>query len=1079
MLTRIFGLHGTGKTTKIYALLEECINQKKQCYLIVPEQYALSAERTLIEKLGNPANMFVEVINFKRLCNRVFREYGGIVTRTPDDATEQLAMCHVLSQIGDNLHEYSRISSNTDFAANMLSVVKQMHMARIFSEHILKISDKITDQSLKNKLHDLVLAYEAYSGYMENTLEFPGDILDKLLEVLSEFDFFKNKVVFLDSFYGYTAQEIAIIEKIIRTADATYATFLCNGENDDDPIFLRGTRAAAAFKGITNKYGIELKDIHLDSSLKYTDEGLAAIAGNFSVNALLSTNKYPSSDGIKIIECDDLYSEVKCAVTTVANLIVDGVKPREIAICASSTEEYEGIIDEEFEKAGIPFSFDKHEDLSSSPITALVCSAFEAALSFTTQSIIDYIKTGLSGLEDYAADRLEIYMRTWKISGKRYFSENWLMNPDGFVEEEPDIQKIEDVNNSRELILSCLEPFGNAIKNAVTANDFARAVYTLTKDIARLNNAEVIDDGAGGVQLDLLYRTLDNISMTIGDEKINSTRFLELFRSCIKSMKTGRLPEIIDNIRFSSVDLMRTDGINYVIVLGVNDGIFPKKSSSSGIFKDAESKQLKSLGIELYETSKDNTYDELFLAYCALCSAKNTAFVLYRKQDLNNKAMYKSIIILILEKMFGNDIVTAYTEEKVLDHAISDDTLFDYYITTNDPVEKSTLKAYFSEKPEFKAKLQLYSTTDMTNNPLSKNVVDSLYGEKIITSYSRIEKYRECPFKHFCTYTLKLSAEPTATLGSIEAGNVVHKILEELIPEFVKMNEKNEEITPEYIKKRVTEKLDDILQRFMHGNAYISEKFRYMFSKLKHSLNSLCLLIADELKESRFVPADYELKLSYEGGDVPPVEKLLSDGRRLIITGAIDRVDIYKDPQTGESWVRIIDYKTGSKKFDVADALDGFNQQMLLYLYALTSKATDKYGELKPAGIIYRMVLPPGNPNGDFEKATNADFIEAESVSTMSGIVVSDVDRKLIYAMEPKFNKKGRYIPFSESKDKTHGGIDYDNFVKLLKDCVDKAGELAEEIASGQKGMRPVKSGTHDGCKHCDYTDICSYRDKE
>jgi len=1076
MLTRIFGLHGTGKTAKIYEYLGRCVEEKKHAFLVVPEQYAVSAERTLIEKLGNPANMYIEVINFKRMCNRVFRESGGIVSKIPDAVTKQLAMCQVLEQTSEFMYEYGAVSKDVDFAPKMLAVVEQMHMARISPDDIEKAMPSVESENLKNKLHDICLSYEAYRSYMENKLEFPGDMLDHLYEILCGFDFFNGKTVFFDSFYGYTAQELAIIGKIIETADNVYATFICNGEKMVDASFDRCTSAAAAFRKLADKNGVEIKDIHLDTVQKYRSEALNEVAKSFSLSALSEPQKECDSDGISVICCDDLYAETRCAVRTVSDLMLEGVRPGEIAICAASTEEYEGILDNEFQKAGIPFSFDAHEDLSVCPIAALVASAFEAASTFGMQSIIDYIKTGLSGLDDESADELEIYLRTWKISGKRYFYESWHMNPDGFVEEEPDHEKLERINTSKQLLLSCLEPFSVSLSYAKKGSDIARAVYTLTKDIARVSGKSIIDDGAKGLQLDMLYRVLDRINETVGDESITPARFCQLFKACIGSMKSGKIPEIIDQVRFSSASLMRPDGVRYVIILGANCGVFPKERDSSGMFGNAERIVLKNLGLEFSKTDEEGSYDELFLAYCALCSARDKAYVLYRKNSLSDEAMYKSVIVSILERMFGEkNVTTGFSEDSVLDSAVSDELLFEHYMTMDDGVERATLKAYFSEKAEYRQRMETASSGDLTDTPLNTDVLSELFGKRMTSSYSKIEKYRECPFKYFCTYTLKLSPEPKASLGAPEIGNTVHKILEELVPVFSKMHENGEDITVAFIKDTVKKKLDEILERFMHGSTdVVTKRFEYMFSRLEHSLNSLCIEVASELKESRFVPVDFELELSYNG-DVMPVEARLSDGRRLAIIGAIDRVDVYKDEKTGDSWIRITDYKTGSKEFKVEDAREGFNLQMLLYLYALTCKETPKYGKMKPAGVIYRMVQPPSNDKESFDTVSGADFAEAESVSTVSGLVVSDED--ILYAMEPSLGKKGRYTPYAESRGTVKGIMPYEELTELLEDAVKKAAELADEIAHGCKSARPVKDKKRDACAFCDYKSICRYKD--
>lgn len=241
MLTRIFGLHGTGKTEALLARLEDCVKQKKRAFLIVPEQSAVSAERLLIDRLGNPANMYIEVINFKRLCNRVFRESGGLVGKVPDKAACALAMSHVLSQSAEQLNEYAPLADDTDFAAKMLATVTEMHRSRLRPDDLETLGKTLAgngSSALAGKLHDVAFAYRAYDAYLSGTLDFPGDLLDKLYETLCGFQFFAGKHVFLDAFYGFTAQELAIIGKILASAEETCITFLMRKRKTDNKCFL-------------------------------------------------------------------------------------------------------------------------------------------------------------------------------------------------------------------------------------------------------------------------------------------------------------------------------------------------------------------------------------------------------------------------------------------------------------------------------------------------------------------------------------------------------------------------------------------------------------------------------------------------------------------------------------------------------------------------------------------------------------------------------------------------------------------------------------------------------------------------
>ncbi len=1076
MLTRVFGLHGSGKSAYVYGLLEKCVNEKKQAFLIVPEQQAVSAERMLIEKLGNPANMYVEVINFKRLCNRVFRESGGTAVFTPDSAAYQLAMSHVLSSLSDNLKEYAPLAEDADFSLKMLTAVEQMHRGRITPEMLEDILPEVKargSESLYNKLCDISLVYRGYSAYTEQTLDFPGDLLDLLYETLCGFDFFEGKTVIFDSFYGFTAQELVIIGKIISTAENTHITFLCNGENHGDKCFERGTSAALSCRHLAEKNGVPVKDILLSENIKHKNSpALEKIAGCFSLSSVSSKDGETVGNGLEIIGCENIYSEAQCAAKTASDLIASGVKPREIAVCAKDIKAYDGIIDSYFEKAGIPFSFDKHTDLSATPVAALIGAAFEIYFSWNIQAMISYIKTGLCGLDDTQADELEIYMRTWNISGKNYFHDIWYMNPKGIVEEDADAEKLERINSSKELILSCIDPFCEALDNAETASDIARAAYTLTADIARVCGKKSIDDGNDGAYLDLLYRVLDCAVKTIGNEQITPKRFYELYMSVIKSMSSGKIPELIDQVRFSPISLMRTDGVKYVIILGVNDGVFPASPDGSDILRDSERVLLKQLGIELSETDGDKAYDEIFLAYTALCSASEKAFVTYRMEDINGSKMYPSIIINILKALCGVT-ESIFDGKNLLEFAISDEALFDCYLTMPDGVEKATVRAYFMENEQYRARIEAAERGDFSETPLSDKITSQLYKGDMTGSYTRLESFRECPFKHFCKYTLKLTPEPVAQLGSFETGNVVHKLLEELVPVLVERHAAGEKMTDEQVKEEVRTRLSELLKRFMRGGTEMaSKRFQYMFARLEGAVNALCIELVHELEVSRFVPADFELRIAPDG-DVKPVQADLPDGRKLNIIGAIDRVDLFKDEKTGNTWVRITDYKTGSKKFVLDDIHNGFNLQMLLYLYTLTAQNTDKYGKIYPAGVTYRMVKRPSE-NASLEQASGADYAESEATSEISGIAVDDLE--VIFAMDP--SGKGRYAPAKITKDGVSGNaLPFSELTALLEEAVGTATELAKGILAGSKKIAPYKDTKHDSCQYCDFAPICGYKE--
>ncbi len=1077
MFYRIFGQAGYGKTSYIYDRLSQCVKNHRKAFLIVPEQCALEAEKEVIRRLSGESNLYIEVINFKRLCNRVFRQLGGLTGVHLDDGARKMLMLLTLEGISPMLREYPSGAGLDDFCTKALSFCNSLGESRVTPSMLDKAADEIeklsSGKDFANKLRDLALIAQAYTAKLDEVCNENSDMYERLCNKLRETPFFEGCDVFFDSFYGFTPREFEIISLIAEQSDNTYVTFACK-KGETDKMFHRCTSAAKTCRKLAERCGCEVCDIELEKNMRHThSSALYAFGESFRSAHLGGFDTSDNCDfSLQSVVCTDIHDEVKCAAMNVHRLVREGAKYRDIAICARNTADYIGVIDTSFEKAGIPLGIDIHRPFGTSALYELVLSALEGASTFACDDIIRYIKTGISGLDEEEADTFELYLRVWNVTPSHFKrDEDFAMNPDGYVDGTPDEYTLKVVNSARSKVFICLDSLRRNLAQCKTVKDFSSAVYGLLTDIKNVSGLDEIYDGADGEALELLCNMLDSFVSFGGDEKITRERFVILIKSCSKDYEYSHIPAKSDEVRFSDVTLMRASNVKHIIVLGANSGVFPAAGSDGSLVTANERKLLKQQGIELEDDEEEKLYDELFLAYSAICSASKSTSLSYCAKSLSGENLYPSVLVASVEKITGNKTKALHEdgEESSLCYA-GDGFLFDELSVMADGEKRNTLIKYFSTRPQYAEKLDALLRGFSQKEKLDAKTLRLIYGSTLVTSYSRLEKFKGCPFSHFCTYTLNLRPEPVAALGASEAGNIMHAVLEHLVPLLCKRDEDgnlpDEEKAKELVKQLLAEHLGSISGLERDG---LPKRFVYLYNRLSRLLITLACNIVRELKVSKFVPCDFELDVS-RGGQVHPVPIDIGSGCTLYIVGKIDRVDVYN--KDNECYIRIVDYKTGKKTFKMKDIENGFNLQMLLYLQALRQGGDDYYGaKVVPAGVLYSNVVSSVKTLSLGDDITEAATTLTSPVS--SGIMLDDED--VLLAMDSTEEKV--YLPIT-SKNAKDCLKSLEEMGALLDFATQTASMIAREIYSGIKNAKPFDGKAEgvdvDPCAYCDMKSICS-----
>ena len=363
-----------------------------------------------------------------------------------------------------------------------------------------------------------------------------------------------------------------------------------------------------------------------------------------------------------------------------------------------------------------------------------------------------------------------------------------------------------------------------------------------------------------------------------------------------------------------------------------------------------------------------------------------------------------------------------------------------------------------------------------TRGSLSRAAVDALYGSRVPMSASRMDKFKSCHFSYFMQYGLKAEPRKKAGFQAPEYGTFVHYVLEHVFQSETWRDEeggvdgdKLDALTDEIVARYIREELG--------GLAEETPRFRYLFHRLLKPVRAVVRNVAEELSASDFKPIAFELGFG-SGKNLPPVE-LEVDGVTISISGFVDRVDGWvKD---GRLNLRVVDYKTGRKSFDLTDVWNGMGLQMLLYLFTLQKEGKDLFGghEIDPAGVLYL-------PARDAVIAGSRTMTEAARRQAVDrelrrrGLVLDDPE--VLEAMEHPGPEGIRFLPVKVSA--RTGAITGDALVsaerlgRLERHIQRVLRDIGGEIAAGNIAADPFWKGPEkNACQYCDYAVACHFEE--
>ena len=1080
MLRLLFGRSGSGKTQNALEKANELAMTGRNVVLLVPEQFTFEMERLLVTRYGAKSGLKIEVLSFSRLCHRVFREYGGFARRYLSDGGRMVLMQLALSQVSDMLRVYGRQTANPAFVKTMVETVAEYKSCGITPEQFEAAAEKTQDDLLRQKLADLTVMTGAYNAMLTQEFADPLDDLTRLAGKLEGHPFFEGRCVIFDSFKGFTPQEKRVLVPILRQAEDVIVT-LCadrvriDGEADES-LFSAVGKTAAQLIRLAHKAGVPIaKPVMLEGVRRFANPALRLLEEKiFRPGAQPCEEPAPQ---IHLFTAADVYAEAEFVARRVSNLVRGGARYRDIVVIARSLEPYTGIIEPIFEKYRIPYYFDCRRSVEFHPLMALVLSALEVIRGdFRYEPVFRYLKTGLAGFDITQISELENYVLTWDIRGGDKWRREWKDNPDGFSEEFTDEQKqaLARVNALRARVVDAFEELRESLRDGMDGAGMASALYAflernrVPQAVQRAYDALLRD---GEQELADEYRQIygvlvglfDQIAYTVKERPLSVQEFAGFVRLVIANADMGHIPPSLDEVTVGDAERIRAGEARYAFVIGLAEGVFPRAGTSGGLLSDAERKKLIGLGLELSPASEEKSAEERYIAYKAFTTASDGLFLSYPCSDARGKPLRPSYFFTGVGRLFPRCDLSA-GEEDPLDAVQNEETAYELMAARyhdGDTLSRA-LRTYFAPLEGFREKLAALERA-ATRRPAAfedKSAARALFGERMHLSPSRLETFEQCRFQYFCRYGLSALPLRKAELAAPEIGTVIHYVLEHLLSEYRGRGAWPSQ--PEALRQRIKELLQEFAQAFFGGLEDKPERFKHQYLRLESAVVELVEHISKELAQSEFEPADFELSIR-EDGEVVPLCIPLDDGGELTVGGKVDRVDLMK--KDGETFLRVVDYKTGRKEFNLSDVLCGLNLQMLIYLFTLCDNAGERYGgALRPAGVLY---VPAKRPNLLVERDDDPEKIREQAAGEyrMNGLLLND--DAVILGMER--DGLGHYIKANSTL------ASFENLGRLRGRIREILTGMAAALRRGDVAALPVAGSGYTPCEYCDYASVCGH----
>lgn len=1092
-LTVIFGETGTGKSEYCITSMLSLAQTGARVFMIVPEQFAHTAENRLIEKNGFISED-IQATSFKRLAQKMLRS-TGMLNKTISHIGKSMLLSRAVLKNADSLVLYQNSATKPGFITAMLNFIAECKRSGI-TPATLAETDSTENDYLALKLKELSIIYSTYQDSLSKGLTDSDDYLALLSEHIQNTHAFQGDYIFIDEFFRFTPAELSCIRSFLESGAHVYVTLGAKNPSATG-IFTPVVQTADTLEMLAKNAGITVNPpVYLTE--KHRFDANPELAHFESEYHRFSHREYvDATKNLSLYIAPNPYTETQLLATNICRVVKEkGLHYRDVAIIAGNTDVYSDMIKTVFPAYNIPVFIDQKRSLLSHPMFIMLFSLLELmSRGVESESLLAFAKTGYSPLTREETDILENFALAGRLRKQDWLNdERFLQRADSVFYETESIDETNSESAKRILairnrLLSPLLSLRATLSESRLLKDRAAAIFTFFEEIALYQKVSAEIDQLEtegkhqnakelGEIFNLLINLLDELVSCLGEEKIGMTRLTSIISAGLSQCEMATIPPGNDHVFFGDISRSLIKNVKALFVIGVNDSAFPPQAPQEGILKDSERAVLNEQGVDPGPDSKKITLHNQFVMYNALCISNGSLFFSYPVADVEGKGLRPAPLVQRLRTIFPKLSVFDYiAKEPDADEIVAGlSSGWQYmleHFNENTAVVHS-LKKLFENHEDYKNRYQaiLRSCAYKTRiENLSDNMATALYGTTLYSSVTRLERFSSCPFSYFLQYGLKAKERKILKIDTPDIGSLLHHLVELASKHIVRKGMQFGSLEEEDITNIAEETVDELLSTLFITKLYSENRLAALIRRLKSLVSKMLQIICTHVRRGEFEPCAFEVSFS-ETGEIPPVTINLPTGEKIVLVGQIDRIDILK--KDASVYIKIIDYKTGNKDFKLSEIYSGLSLQLAIYLTAVTEGSEATLGDKAiPAGMFYFRLA---------DKTVDANAVKSEEdllkQFKMKGMLLKNSD--IIRAMDKGISGHSSILPAYMKQDGTVSEsfgnyATQKQFQSLSKYVRRVAGEIGREILHGAVSISPCKSGKNLPCEYCRFHSVCGF----